>query len=418
MSTIVISKLKYIYMVKSIVVSTASRATKMKNEIDKLVNAMCNNVVGGELKQLGALFNVKFLNELRKIIYKNESIRSPSSFIQVDMQLAWIDKAPYAKLKNGIPFNNKVELGDAMFIFNENDITNDKIEVSGKAFILQAKVTKNKYQACSVPITTYSKGNSTYKEYHLYEKWPPFDLSYSTQGSVKASDINLTTYNSDCIRYAWYGVAQYQQVTPTNTEWRCRWMVGKALKGTACNKTLGDLLNSFFMSIPLDGEQVGEYYCGRQFYNNDWYRIVHHVINCCTGLKMPSIVPNSNSFKNRIISTSELFLFFKSNYFCGLSDNEVYKLLVNVESMLDNESIDISDIAYLVSSFYCGDESEYLEIVSKLEWHLRRIKKGKGRVGQLTKSGKFPIIITTVSRLHEVNKEYRDYDSDDFKPDF
>lgn len=398
----------------------ATRATKMKNEIDKLVNTMCNNVVGGELKQLGALFNVKFLRELRKIIYRNELKCNVAPFIQVDMQLAWIDKAPYAKLKSGIPFNNKVELGDAMFIFKENNIVSDKIETSGKAFILQAKVTRNKYQACYVPITTYSKGNSTYKEYHLYEKWAPFDLFYSTQGSVKASDINLTTYNSDCVRYAWYGVAQYQQTTPTNTEWRCRWMVGKAIMGTACDKTLGDLLSSFFMSIPLDGEQVGEYYFGHQFYNNDWYRIVHHVINCCTGLKMPSFVPNNNSFKNRIVSVNKLFSFLKSNNFMKLSDDIVSKLLTNISELRRNDpDVSLGDVARVIACLYSsGSDSEYFKFISTLEWYLRRVQKGEFRVSKVTKSGKFPVIITTVSRFYEMNKEYRNYDSDDSELDF
>ncbi|MCU6678667.1 hypothetical protein [Leclercia tamurae] len=91
----------------------------MEIEINNLINQICNGVTGGELKQLGALFTPTFLDKLSQIIYRDECVKHPNLLINVESELCWIDKAPYAKLCNGTPFDKKVELGDAMFIFDE-----------------------------------------------------------------------------------------------------------------------------------------------------------------------------------------------------------------------------------------------------------------------------------------------------------
>ncbi|HDD9797361.1 TPA: hypothetical protein PBR43_004461, partial [Escherichia coli] len=97
----------------------------MQDQFDTLINSICTNVSGGELKQLGALFTQSFLQGLSKIIYENEMNNHPSCDIEVESQLCWIDKAPYAQLCDGIPFDRKVELGDAMFIFDKQFIDNN-----------------------------------------------------------------------------------------------------------------------------------------------------------------------------------------------------------------------------------------------------------------------------------------------------
>lgn len=384
--------------------SPVVHAARMKNEIDELINRTCNNVVGGELSQLGALFNGTFLRELQKIIFMNELGRSPALIVEVDMQLAWIDKAPYAKLISGHPFTNKVELGDAMFIFEEIDIsTNNTSTSSNKAFILQAKVTKNKYKACSVPITTCSKNNSTYKEFHLYEKWSPFDLSYSTKGGVEATNINLTKHNPDCIRFAWYGVAQYQQTIPTNDEWRCRWMVGKAEMNAVCDRTLGDLLTGFFQSTPLDGAQVGEYYSNSSVVNKDWQRVVHHIINCCKGLKMPSYVPDNTSFRNRIVSANKILSFLRSNNSVNLFGGRWFDLLREVNDLRAGHP----DLNLISIIFYCfrqhfngSNHDEFLNFVFQLEQYLESKAIGSYIGGEGVKLGAFPVVVTTVRRFY------------------
>ena len=130
----------------------------MQDQFDTLINSICTNVSGGELKQLGALFTQSFLQGLSKIIYENEMNNHPSCDIEVESQLCWIDKAPYAQLCDGIPFDRKVELGDAIFIFDKQFIDNNSqklISERKKAFILQAKVTDKDDKNALVPITGY-----------------------------------------------------------------------------------------------------------------------------------------------------------------------------------------------------------------------------------------------------------------------
>lgn len=286
----------------------------MKKKIDDLVNNICQNVVGGELTQLGELFTPCFLNELSEIIYENECLKKPELIINVNSQLCWIDKAPYAQLCSRTPFDRKVELGDAMFIFNEqfvNTRLQSVLNEKNKAFILQAKITDNETHTCHVPITTYNvlEKNSTYKEFQLYSQWSKFDISYSSNTKkVEESNVDLMSApNSDACRFAWYGVAASTRNANSSPGWPCRWMVGKALMNDPCDKTLGELLSGFYQDHIIDGSQVGEYFNNANHSNPAWGKVVYHVLARSQQLGKPSYFPSSVTTQNRLISSKMVF---------------------------------------------------------------------------------------------------------------
>jgi len=312
-------------------------------EIDNLINKICQNVVGGELVQLGALFTPYFLDELSKIIYENERLKNPALIIDVNSQLCWIDKAPYAQLCSRTPFSRKVELGDAMFIFDEKFIDarlQNVLNESNKAFILQAKVTNDESNICHVPVTTYNslKKNSTYKEFQLYNQWSNFDISYSSNTKkIEESNVNLmNVQNSDTCRFAWYGVAASTRNTNSSSGWPCRWMVGKALMNDPCDKTLGELLNSFYQGNTINGSQVGEYFNKSKNFNSDWERVVYHVLVRSQQLGKPSYFPAGVITQNRLISSRLVFrapmliTLFTS---FGLNGNFAVGYLIHLQSL-------------------------------------------------------------------------------------
>lgn len=287
----------------------------MKIDIENLVNRICRGVTGGELRQLGALFTPSFLDELSKIIYSNECIKHPGLVINVYSELCWIDKAPYAKLCKGIPFTNKVELGDAMFIFDEKLLKANShiiLQERKKAFILQAKVIEKEAGICNVPIAKYDqhKKDSTYKEFELYRKWADFDIYYaSNTNKIEESNIKLINGSSiDPCRFAWYGVAASTRNPNSSTNWPCRWMVGKAVMNSPCDITIGELLSGFYNNYSISGSQVGEYFEGVNNYNPDWERVVHHVRVRSNQLGKPSYFPANVKTLNRIIFSNKKFI--------------------------------------------------------------------------------------------------------------
>lgn len=280
----------------------------MQDQFDTLINSICTNVSGGELKQLGALFTQSFLQGLSKIIYENELNNHPSCDIEVESQLCWIDKAPYAQLCDGIPFDRKVELGDAMFIFDKQFIDNNSqklISERKKAFILQAKVTDKDDKNALVPITGYDpiKKNSTFKELELYKQWLPFNISYaSNTNRIEEPKVDVIKYRTtDTYRFAWYGVVADKK-NGSHYNWPCRWMVGKSLMGQPCDRTMGELLSGFYQDNNVDGVHVGEYYSGTTDSNAAWGKVVWHVLTRCQQLKMPKVVPQHSILNCRKIS--------------------------------------------------------------------------------------------------------------------
>lgn len=287
----------------------------MEIEINNLINQICNGVTGGELKQLGALFTPTFLDKLSQIIYRDECVKHPNLLINVESELCWIDKAPYAKLCNGTPFDKKVELGDAMFIFDEKIVdahSKSILNERKKAFILQAKVTEKEAHICNVPIAKYdkSKKDSTYKELELYKQWLNFDIYYASNTS-KIEEYNINLINgpsNDPCRFAWYGVAASTKNINSSSNWPCRWMVGKAVLSAPCNKTLGELLSAFYNNHIINGSYIGEYFEGANYFNPDWKKVVHHVLIRSRQLGKPSYFPVHVTTQNRTISSQKNFI--------------------------------------------------------------------------------------------------------------
>jgi len=375
----------------------------MAKEIDDLINKMCRNVTGGELTQLGALFTPRFLDELSEIIYKHEKQKNPRLFIDVNSQLCWIDKAPYAKLCSGKPFDKKVELGDAMFIFDEKIIdmqSQSVLSERNKAFILQAKITEKESQVCHVPVTKYdsSKKNSTYKEFELYSKWSKFDISYSSNTTkVEESNVDLTKApNSDPCRFAWYGVAASTRNANSSPIWPCRWMVGKALMNDPCDKTLGSLLSGFYQNNNVAGSQVGEYFDNARYFNSAWERVVHHVLARSKQLGKPSYFPSSVTTQNRIISSRmclhapQLITLLKS---FGLNGQSVVKLLFY--TMQTNPHLSFS---YLVEKILLGmvSSKKFRPLFNGVSDILQLYPPVKTTVIGKYRPRKFPIIRVTV----------------------
>lgn len=377
----------------------------MKVEIDNLINTICQNVVGGELTQLGALFTPYFLDELSKIVYSNECQQHPELVINVETELCWIDKAPYAQLCNKVPFDRKVELGDAMFIFDEkfvNSHTHNVVNEKMKAFILQAKVTEKETHICEVPVTKYDpvKKNSTYKEFELYNQWLAFNISYSSNtNQVEEQNVDLMKMsNSDTCRFAWYGVAASTRHSGSQSVWDCRWMVGKAVMNDPCDKTLGQLLSSFYQDTLINGSHVGEYFKPDNLSNPAWERVVHHVLTRCQQLGKPSYFPMNVSTQNRIISSQmqflashlmPLFVSYGLNGQCFLSEI--------IHFIADNPNAPLDEILFFeLGGLVSKKDILYIyEFVMKItSFNTRIVKSVRG----VYKPRKFPVLRVTVKR--------------------
>ncbi|MCG5044497.1 hypothetical protein LZP96_10665 [Enterobacteriaceae bacterium 155047] len=387
----------------------------MKNKIDTLINNVCHNVSGGELVQLGALFSDTFLIQLSSIIY-SQKLNKPTTFsVTVDTKLCWIDKAPYAQLSNNgqpKPFSNKVELGDAMFIINESFINNGIINpslITDKAFILQAKVTKNKTKACYVPITTNTGKNSTYKELELYKNWLPFDIYYSTRGSAKDKNISLPT---PAEKYAWYGVVQHEQ-NHSNSNWPCRWMIGKSRDGTPCNKTLGHLLSSFYEGKTIDGIEVGDHFSGAKV-NPEWKKVVDHVINCSKELKMPKYVLSKKSITGRVLQTQNTFYLFDDPVFnrvLGESGKKMFFMFLRkFPSLIGYPTLKKEMRRYLMNNALNANELD-ISRMANIFTHVLHYRDGINfnKIGNY-KPGAFPIVYISVT-----NHNIDDFEKDEIE---
>ncbi|HFK5807638.1 TPA: hypothetical protein ACG0L8_002568 [Enterobacter bugandensis] len=392
--------------------SLSKNSQTMKNQIDRLINSVCHNVSGGELVQLGALFSDTFLTQLSLIIYSNK-INKPTTFsVTVNAKLCWIDKAPYAQLrKNGqpIPFSNKVELGDAMFIINESFTNNGKLNMNtttDKAFILQAKVTKNKNKQCCVPITTNTGKNSTYKELELYKNWLPFDIYYSSRGAAKDINISLPT---PAEKYAWYGVVQNEQ-NDSSPDWPCRWMIGKSKDGAPCNKTLGHLLSSFYEDKTIDGIDVGDHFSGAKV-NPEWKRVVDHVIECSKELKMPKYVLNRTNTTGRILKTQSNFSLLDDAVFSRVLGESGKKLFFNLvrqcPNFINHLPLEEELRRYLINIGLKINETD-ISRMANIFAHILHYRNGVSfdEIGSY-KLGAFPIVYISVTN-HNIDDSKED----------
>lgn len=390
----------------------SNNSQTMKIQIDRLINRVCHNVSGGELVQLGALFNDTFLIQLSSIIY-SQKLNRPSTFsVTVDTKLCWIDKAPYAQLRKNsqpIPFSNKVELGDAMFIVNEQFTNNGIINtgsITDKAFILQAKVTKNKNKECNVPITTNTGKNSTYKELELYKNWPPFDIYYSTRGVAEDKNISLP---SPAEKYAWYAVVQNEQ-NDSSSNWPCRWMIGKSRDGAPCNKTLGQLLSSFYEGKTVDGIEVGDHFSGVKV-NLEWKRVVDHVIKCSKKLSMPSYVLSRRNTIGRILRTHRTFSLLNDRVFnkvLGKTGKELFFMFAQQYPNLIGYSFLKEEMRkYLINNGLNADEIEISRMTSIFTHILHYLDRVSFNEIGTYKPGAFPIVYISVTN-HNIDDSKND----------
>src|SRR5690606_10956359 len=116
------------------------------DKIDKIIEELYSQQTMQELDALSLLISDEFLSKLENQL--NSEARESEYFTEnFKVSLGWIDKIPLVNFTtqtfdiNKNQINSKVELGDLLFIYNQNDTTNKRARHT--ASIIQAKSTNN-----------------------------------------------------------------------------------------------------------------------------------------------------------------------------------------------------------------------------------------------------------------------------------
>jgi hypothetical protein len=231
----------------------------------------------------------------------SRSLPYPSRHYQeeLEIQLAWIDKRPLAKLG---AYANRVELGDAAIFFFDLMQSRKTSYRQARALILQAKVAKEPRQLAqpTVPINPSNPAisSSTARELALMSRWDRFDL-YKASGSripvVRGIAIGSSTKTPP---NGWYMATPRIPPTPEQqAAWKSPWMCAPAENRASCNVTLGSLLWAFFSSSKLPAgvnklPEVGADFDFDPKYlteprGQDWNRLCIEMLRLCPGNKLP-----------------------------------------------------------------------------------------------------------------------------------
>lgn len=232
--------------------------------IDKAIDNRYKGFAGyGELAQLERLFDASFVSALHTILAATPHTES------LKVRLDWIDKRPYADMAisgardiNGNKITRPVELGDAaIFVFEAFSLKGQIVSKHGRGLILQAKVAPGPAMA-NVPVTSLSVSNpdaSTNKELALLSQWPGFELHLANNRRGKSLGIYSIPMLSTPSPYGWYAAAPGPSSIgwSSNGQWRSRWMCAPAVNGSACDSTLGELIEALFHHKQINGASVG-----------------------------------------------------------------------------------------------------------------------------------------------------------------
>lgn len=222
------------------------------DQIDSALRNIYPRLGGGELTQLAKLFGPRgFLDDLRTILkppQPTQPLRGRAPSVSVTVQLAWIDKRPYALMTGE---KHKVEIADlAVFYF---DTINYGAGLSTKArcLLLQAKAVKDSDQlsapkVCLNPPTPKSN-TTTERELRLLSKWPKFDMFLGSNSKAPlASNLQIPTSTRPAPMGWFMGTPMIRPSTSQVGAWACPWMCAPAEQDHACDETLGSLLCRHF----------------------------------------------------------------------------------------------------------------------------------------------------------------------------
>lgn len=240
----------------------------MKDKIDKIIEELYSQQTMQELDALSLLISDEFLSKLENQL--NSEAREFEYFTEnFKVSLGWIDKIPLVNFTtqtfdiNKNQINSKVELGDLLFIYNQNDTTNGRKRHT--ASIIQAKSANN--ITFHVPIAQLNnyKVTSTSKELALLSQWPVFDL-YKTSTSSKPELNNL--YVKQCDKKSKF-MGYYNRI----------WLCGKPQLNEPCNITLGKHITDIIKFI--DGEEFSTEPV------TDWDILINKLIIICKSYSLP-----------------------------------------------------------------------------------------------------------------------------------
>ncbi|WP_346395079.1 hypothetical protein [Pseudomonas syringae] len=222
------------------------------DQIDSALRNIYPRLGGGELTQLAKLFGPRgLLNALRTILQPPkpaQPLRGNAPNVSVTVQLAWIDKRPYALM---IGEKHKVEIADvAVFYFDTNNYGSGS-STQARCLLLQAKAVKTSDQlsapkVCLNPPVPKSN-TTTQRELLLLSKWPEFDMFLGSNSKIPlASNIHVPSTTSPPPMGWFMGTPMISPSISQIGAWACPWMCAPAEQNHACDETLGSLLCRHF----------------------------------------------------------------------------------------------------------------------------------------------------------------------------
>ncbi|SET91483.1 hypothetical protein SAMN03159512_04071 [Pseudomonas sp. NFR09] len=222
------------------------------DQIDSALGNIYPRLGGGELTQLAKLFGSRgLLNALRTTLRPPKPAQPPRGNppkVTVTVQLAWLDKRPYA-LMNGE--KHKVEIADvAVFHFNTNR-WNTGSSTTARCLLLQAKAVKTPDQlsapkVCLNPPTPKSN-TTTQRELLLLSKWPKFDMYLGSNSKTPLATNIQIPFSTSPPPMGWFiGTPMIRPSSSQMGAWVSPWMCAPAKQDHACDETLGSLLCRHF----------------------------------------------------------------------------------------------------------------------------------------------------------------------------
>lgn len=220
------------------------------NQIDSALHNIYPRLGGGELTQLAKLFGSNgILRTLRTVLNPPpQSLGGNPPRVSVTVQLAWIDKRPYALMTGE---KHKVEIADTAVYFFNTIKSSTGSSTTARCLLLQAKAVKTVDQlsapkVCLNPPKPKSN-TTTERELKLLSKWPRFDMYLgSNSGTPLANNIQIP-FSSSPSPMGWFmGTPMIKPSSSQVGTWVSPWMCAPADQDHACDETLGSLLCRHF----------------------------------------------------------------------------------------------------------------------------------------------------------------------------
>lgn len=222
------------------------------NQIDSALHSIYPRLGGGELTQLAKLFGSNgILRTLRTVLNPPpppQPLGGNPPRVSVTVQLAWIDKRPYALMHDE---QHKVEIADvAVFYFDTNRWSTGS-STTARCLLLQAKAVKTAAQlsaptVCLNPPAPKSN-TTTERELRLLSKWPKFDMYLGSNSNIPLATNIQVPFSTSPPPMGWFmGTPMIRPSSSQVSTWVSPWMCAPADQDHACDETLGSLLCRHF----------------------------------------------------------------------------------------------------------------------------------------------------------------------------